>query len=317
MKRITGIIAFFALIVVFGAGCIWFNKEAQILPAGPHPADFEDVSPEEVSKRINLVPGSQVEIRQTYLGVGAKLADQLSGDDKTGVRIITIERFAPMNIANVNWQLAQNIETDESINDRAEHDAKVAAGEEVPEKPEIVTERRTVVGTLKDINLKNTHKIFLPAYWPTGDSNIPDLSAIWVSSDVYEELKRTKNSTIYFGILDSALFGAMAAAVEFAESINALRTESASISNRVDVDLVTADDPSEWDLIVNGKEVKVQVIKSRNWFGEVVVLDNPQNPLILKMTFNPISAGVLDLISGTGFLKSLLGYEVTQLNGVQ
>jgi len=319
MKYIIGSVALLLLVVAFGAGCLWF-KDNNILPAGPRPAEFEGISPKEAAERINFVPGSRIEIRQTYLGVGAKIAEKLSGDDKSGVRIITIERFAPMNVANLSWQLSQYVETDESHQARLDYETKVKNledGEDAPKEPEVDTERQTVIGSLKDINLKSTHKIFLPAYWPTGDATTPDLSAIWVSAEIYEELKGTKNSTVYFGILDSALFGALATAAQFADSVAALQKDAAAISTRVDVDLVNADEPSEWELLVNGEEVTVQVIKARNWFGEFVVLDNPQNPLILKMTFNPISAGALDLISGTAFLKSLLGYEVTQLNGVQ
>ncbi|MDF1496560.1 MAG: hypothetical protein P1P90_00690 [Patescibacteria group bacterium] len=320
MKRTIGIVGFFALLVVLGAGCLWFNKDSKILPAGPRPADLNNISPEEASKRINFVPGSQIEIRQTYLGVGAQGAEKLSEGDKSGVRIITIDRFAPMNIANLRWQLSQDMETGESITARADYDEAVKnleEGEQAPGEPEIIKERQTVIGTLTDINLKNTHKIFLPAYWPTGESTIADLSAIWVSTDVFEELKGTKNSTIYFGILDSALFGALSIAKEFSGAIDALRSDKASISNKVDVDLVKADEPSEWELMVNGKKVMVQVIKARNWFGEIVVLDNPQNPLILKMTFSPEGATELEKSNGAAFLKTLLGYEVTQLNGVQ
>lgn len=314
MNRVFLVVAVFITVSIIGAGCFSLKKEkvAQILPAGPRPADFSGVSAEEAAKRINFVPGSQIEIRQTYLGMGAKQAEELSNGDKTGVRIITVERFAPGNYANLNWSLSQEVETQASIKARNAYEAG-----ETDVKPEPETERLTVVGSLKNIDLKNSHKLFLPAYWPTDQAEISGHSAIWVSADVLEELQKTKNSTIYFGILDSALFGAMNTAKEFADSIQALRQDASEASVKTELDLVKAEDPSDWELMVNGEKVKVQVIKANNWFGEIVVLNNPQNPLILKMTFNPISAGALDLFSGTGFLKSLLGYEVTQLNGVQ
>ncbi len=320
MKRFSQILILFLVIALTGAGCSWFGGDGKILPAGPRPANFDGLNPDEAAKKINFVPGSQIEIRQTYLGLGAQLAEQLSDGDKTNVRIITIERFAPMNYANLSWQLSQNVETEESKNARADYEeqlANLAEDQNPPEEPELITERQTVVGSLDEIDLKNSHKLLLPAYWPTGEASVNGLSAIWVSDDVYRELTRTKVSTIYFGILDSALFGAMSSAKEFADSINALRGETAKVADKVDVDLVNADEPSNWSLMVNGEEVEVEVIKARNWFGEIVVLDNPQNPLILKMTFNPVSAGALDLVSGTTFLKALLGYEVTQLNGVE
>ena len=320
MKRIIEILAFFALLVVLGAGCLWFNNDTKILPTGPRPADLDSVSPEEAAKRINFVAGSQIEIRQTYLGEGAQEAEKLSDGDKSGVRIITIERFAPMNSTNLRWQLSQDVETQESINARNSYDAAIKNpedNEQTPDEPLVTTDRQTVVGSLVDINLKNSHKLFLPAYWPTGEGRASDLSAIWASADVYEEIKGTKNSTIYYGILDSALFGAMSIAKEFSVATDALKKDSASISNKVDIDLTQAEEASDWDLMVNGKEIKVQVIKARNWFGEIVVLNNPQNPLILKMTFDPSAVPTLDSNNGTAFLKTLLGYEVTQLNGVQ
>jgi hypothetical protein len=314
MKRVLLAVAILIGISIIGAGCFSLKKEnvAKILPAGPRPADFTGVSSEEAAKRINFVQGSQIEIRQTYLGMGAKQAEELSDGDKTGVRIITIERFAPANYANLNWSLSQNVETQSSVQARAAYEAG-----ETDVKPEFETERLTVVGSLNNLDLKNSHKLFLPAYWPTDQAEIAGLSAIWVSVDVLEELQKTKNSTIYFGILDSTLFGAMGSAKEFSDSIKALQTDVSKTSSAIEVDLTKADDPSDWELMVNGEKVTVQVIKARNWFGEIVVLNNPQNPLILKMTFNPTSAETLASLSGADFLKSLLGYEVTQLNGVQ
>ncbi len=314
MKRALFTIIILIGISIIGAGCFAFKKEkaTQILPAGPRPADLVGISPEEASKRINFVPGSQIEIRQTYLGLGAQQAEELSNGDKTGVRIITVERFAPGNYANLNWSLSQEVETQESIQAQTAYETG-----EIDIKPEVKNERLTVVGSLKNIDLKNSHKLFLPAYWPTNQAEINGLSAIWVGTDVLEELQKTKNSTIYFGILDSALFGDMDTAKEFANAIQALRQDASIASDKTEIDLAKAEDASNWDLMVNGEKVTVQVIKARNWFGEIIVLNNPQNPLILKMTFNSDSMKTLASVSGVDFLKSLLSYEVTQLNGVQ
>ncbi|MBD3281881.1 hypothetical protein GF391_03995 [Candidatus Uhrbacteria bacterium] len=316
MKRSVLFLALIGLLVVSGAGCFLFKAQDETHPAGPRPADLEDVSPAEAAKRINLVKGSRIEIRQGDPQATKNAETSSASDNKIGLRIITIERFAPMNIAGLSWKLSQNVETKESISARERYREQIAAGEEADE-PEIETERLTVIGNLKDINLKGSHKLFLPAYWPTGEAAVPDLSAIWVSQDVYEEITGTKNSTIYFGIMDSALYGAMSAADSFFSAIEALSSDASSIADRIDADLTSAEEPSTQMLMVNGQEVEVQVIKVRNWFGEITVLDNPQNPLILKMAFSTEGKEALKNSGQADFLKSLIGYEVTQLNGVQ
>lgn len=299
-------------VMALGAGCDWgktviSNITGSGQPAGPRLASFDGLSPADASKNINFVPGSQVEMRQTYLGLGAKLADKLSGDSKDGVRIITIERFAPMRVANIKWKLSRLVETSASVNARSKGTAT-----------EPVTEMQTVAGGLENIDLTSTHKLYPPAYWPTESIPAKSTSAIWVSNEVFEELSRTKTATVYFGITDQFLFGALNTAKQFSSAIDALKGEAKKIENKTDVDLTQADaELAEWPLNVNGKDIKVQVIKARNWFGEIVILNNPQNPLILKMTFNPLTKGVLDIVAGDGFLQTLLGYEITRLDNVQ
>lgn len=306
-------------VIALGAGCNWGNKVISNItgtgqPAGPRLAEFDGLAPAEASKKINFVPGSQIEMRQTYMGLGAKLADKLSGDSKDGVRIITLERFAPMQYANLKWKLSRSVETVASIRARQAYERNGSRGT----PPQTATEMQTVNGGLQNIDFTSTHKLYPPAYWPTENIPAKSTSGIWVSNEVYEQLVRTKNATIYFGITDEFLFGALKTAKQFSNAIDALKGETKKVEGKTDVDLTQAEaELAEWPLSVNGKDIKVQVIKARNWFGEIVVLNNPQNPLILKMTFNPVTKGLINVISGDGFLPSLLGYEVTRLDNVQ
>ncbi len=312
MRTKIGFLVILLGAIALGAGCDWgksviSNITGSSQPAGPRLAAFDGLSPADASKNINFVPGSQIEMRQTYLGLGAKLADKLSGESKDGVRIITIERFAPMRVINLKWKLSRNVETAVSI--KARNSGKTL---------DPVMEMQTVVGGLENVDLTSTHKLYPPAYWPTESIPAKSTSAIWVSNEVFEELTRTKTATVYFGITDQFLFGALNTAKQFSNAIDALKGEAKKIEGKTDVDLTQADaELAEWPLNVNGKDIKVQVIKARNWFGEIVILNNPQNPLILKMTFNPLTKGVLDIVAGDGFLQTLLGYEITRLDNVQ
>lgn len=305
------------VLVLTGAGCSWFangsGKIKEILPAGPRPADFEGASPAEASKRINFVPGSQIEISQ--LGV------QKDANDKEGVRIVTIERFAPMVYANLSWKLRN--ESDASA--EAESSGQASA---TPTKPgqiiaispevtaEIITEDQTAIGYLEGIDLKKTHSIYPPAYWPTVKSDGKDTSGIWLSDDAFLQLSKSRLATINYGLTDDKLYGAMKTDKGFSSAVRSLNEQTTRLAVDQEIDLIKAEDQSsEWTLKVNGKDVKVQVIKAKSWFGEMVVLDNPQNPLILKLTFEP-SSWTADNAS-KNLLTALIGYEVTALEGVQ
>ncbi|MBU2566019.1 hypothetical protein KKG46_00480 [Patescibacteria group bacterium] len=315
--KILKIFTLIIFLAVLGAGCAWFGSNGNIGPiaAGPRPADLEDVSPEEASKRINFVVGSQIEMVQSTV------VENHDSDNKEGVRIITIDRFAPMYYANLNWKLSLDAETQDSIQARRQYDQDLEEdnlGDNPAPAPEIVTERQTVVGTVDQLDLNKSHNLFLPAYWPPDEVEANGNSGIWLSDEVYEEIKRTGDSTIYFGMADSSLFGLMGQSTEFANAIKDLQKDLSAISGKIDPDLTTVTtEVADWPLYVNGKEVTVRVIKASNWFGDMVILDNKQNPLILKMTFNPQATSALESSGNKVLLESLLSYEVTRLSGVQ
>lgn len=281
-------------------------------PSGPKVSTFDNVSPKEAAGRINLVPGSTMEIRSTFLGFGAKLAAALAGDKKEGTRIVTIDRFAPGETANVSWKLSTKVEGTTSI--KAREDAKKAGKPE----PEPVMVDQTETGQLLGINLKNASTLMLPAYWPeTATGSAFDSSGIWLSDDSYQGLARNRVATLNFGVLDSSLQGDVKKAKEFADALAKLQGQVTKIEARTDVSRLDGDkDPIEWPLKVNGKDIKVEAFKAHTWFGEIIVLENRQNPLILKATLNPAAEGLTNVLN-LGALQALLGYEVTSLSDVQ
>jgi len=316
MNKIKWLLGILLVTIAFGAGCTWFagkNNNTENQGAGPKPAMLDGLSPAEAALRINFAVGSQIELRQSNIG-DPKDAEEQSGGSKEGVRIVTIERFAPANFANINWKLSRMAETAASM------DARESAAENPgTDVPDAEMEMQTVAGSIEGLNLSNAHTLYLPAYWPTDKINSGNTSGLWVSDDVFLELTKTHNSTIYYGIMDASLYGRMSASKAFTDQLGALRTQVTEAEKQdIEVDLVKSDtELADWNLLVNGKDVTVQVIKARNWYGEMVVLNNPQNPLILKMEFNPPAAGDMDNFSGDNLLKSLLGYEVTRLENVR
>lgn len=285
-------------LIFFGAGCAWFGEKTgipSIVPAGPKLADFNGASPAEAAKKVNFVPGSQIEIRQTYLGVDAKTEDQKAGDNKEGVRIVTLERFAPMVYTNLSWKLSRKVEGSSSS-----------------------TEMQTVKGRISGADLKQTHQLYPPAYWPSQELNVNSISAIWLSEDVYNELLKNRVAGLNYGIMDSSLYEGLKTSKDFSDAIKSLQDQVSQAELKDDLDVTRAEEQlSDWTLKINDQDVKVQVIKAKSWFGEIVVLNNPQNPLVLKMTFDPAVPDAASKIKNYELLKTLLGFEVTRLDNVQ
>ncbi|MFA5935715.1 MAG: hypothetical protein WC787_02590 [Patescibacteria group bacterium] len=299
-------------LALVGAGCSAPTLPGQT-PSGPKLSTFENVSPKDAALRINFVPGSVIETRSTFLGFGAKLAAAMAGQNKEGTRVIVITRFAPNETANVEWKLSSKVEGATSIK------AREQARKEKKTEPEPVMVDQTALGQVNGINLKDAHSMMLPAYWPeTTTGTAFGTSGIWLSKDVFEGYSRSRVATLDFGILDPSIQGAVAKASEFRDALTKLQGQVTKIEERTDVFLLKGEEqPSEWTLKVNGQDVKVEVLKGRTWFGEIVVLNNPQNPLVLKVTLNPATSGVTDLITNFSALKALFGYEVTELKDVQ
>jgi hypothetical protein len=138
-------------------------------------------------------------------------------------------------------------------------------------------------------------------------------SSVWVSDDVFQELSRTRNSTVYLDAVETA--GEVTLGNEELQTAVAnLRETVRDVADRTDVDFMKAEgDVVEWPIIVNQQEIKVQAIKARNWFGEIVVLNNPDNPLILKFEFNPNVEGIEAGSEEMNIIRGLLGYEVVEI----
>lgn len=300
-------------VALFGFGCKNQPPGAPDQePSGPQASTFENVSPKEAAERIDLVSGSTMELRSTFLGFGAKLAAALAGEKKEGTRVITIDRFAPGETANLTWKLSTKVEAASSV--KAREDAKKAGKQE----PEPVMVDQTETGQLLGINLKDASSLMLPAYWPeTATGSAVGSSGIWLSDDAYQGLSRNRVATLSFGVLDASLQGDVKKSKDFADAFAKLQGQVAKVESRTDVFKLEGDkDPIEWTLKVNGKDVKVEAFKAHTWFGEIIVLANRQNPLILKATLNPAAEGLASLFN-LGALQALLGYEVTSLNDVQ
>ena len=236
-----------------------------------------------------------------------------------GTRTFTITSFIPQVRADGSLETVVERETDGSRRARAEAEAiRLRASTTGTPRvlPEPVIERVVTTGTITGIDLKSSHELYPPAYWKTGENALVlEKSALWLSQDAFLELTRTQKTVLDFGFLQQAATRMLVNISELRTALAKLRQEATSQEKTKDPLLLEVDpDVTSHMIVVNGKEIHVPVVKAHNWFGEVLVLNNPQNPLILKLTFNPLTATAAEIMGKEKGLKTVFGYEIKNLH---
>lgn len=293
--------AFIALSLL-GAGC---EPPKPATPSGP-----------DVTASLELATGDSLELSHTVLGIGGKLARTLTEAWK-GTRTVRLDSFESGKAAAIAWDTTIERETEASKKARATFQVNKAKGaaSSTTVLPEPVMERVSTNGTITGINLATAHAVTSPPFWKEGAMNlVGDSSAIWLSSDAFMELSKANKTTLNLGFLDSSAARILSNMKEVKSIIALLKKETTKIEDRQDPTLLTRDgDLVTVPLLVNGKEVHVQAIKAHNLFGSITVLNNPANPLVLELSFNPLLAGAAELASKDQAIAGLFGYQVTSI----
>lgn len=304
-------------LALFGAGCDWnewLNGFSTTTTSSYISATSTSV---QVAEAIQFMAGDTFEVRQTVLGFGAFLPDLLNSLD--GVRTVTVTRFAPMHAAALEWTLNTTRETAASKKLRADYDAELknhprGIGEGMPALPTVATEKVMTTGTVMGMNLRTPHTALLPAYWPAGNYDVlGERSGIWLSDDAFLELVKTRYTILNLGLFDEALNQAAKNVGELKDAIATLRQQAATEGARKDITALQAESEFiDYALDINGEKRMVSAIRAHNWFGEVIVLNSRQNPMILKVSLNPLVAGA-EAMSGSAAVDKLFGYEVRNI----
>lgn len=252
-------------------------------PSGPKPLQAAGLSAEDLTKKINFVAGNVVVMNEKFYGKGAGLAKSLGFGDKEVQREIVIKRFAPGHLAELEWKTTYK-------NERGADEQKI--------------------GALVGADLQSSHELYLPALWPDGVKNAYATGLIWLSADVYENLSRSGLSTHDFGLLNETIVAQEPTSTALQASLFALKDSIDKVPGNTDVTLTKGTTTTvDWPLKVNGVDAKVKAYQARGWFGEIVFLANPQNPLVLKVKANAMP--------DDSMLNGLLDYEITELRDLQ
>lgn len=271
------VLVLFSLCIFLGAGCRGTISPSASLPtpsvSDPRPASFEGLSPAEAARNIDLTAAVVLKMRQHITTPGLEIAREVGlGSDIA--RDIVIRRFAPQNRVEVEWTA--------SVDDQ----------------------RNT--GSIVGGNLQNAYDLLPMPYWRGDDQSAYGSGVLWLSDSIYENLTRSRFSTFRFGFLNPDVRATLPANSRLAKAMNELEKKVAAVSQ--DVTLTTAEATSTQLLIVNGTSTQVEVFTARNWFGEMTVLNNPKNPLVLRVKMNQLP---VDALNG-----GLFDYEITEIKDV-
>ncbi len=273
----------------FGCGTAEKPKEAVVpsVASAPVPVNFDGLSPAESAKKINLVKANVIKIRQSFSNQGDAMARQLGWGPEVTFDVV-IRRFAPGYEAEIEWRRSTSVKT----------------GLTTASSTGMVN--RQFTGAFTGATLQNSHSLMLPSVWIEGERDAFGSGLLWISSDVYENLVKSKMSTFTLGLFDQNAFNTVKGSAMFTGVIQKLKAESAKPIYK-DTTLTIADAPTVMSLNVNGKPVNVEVVVAHNWLSDIVILNNPQNPLVLRVTMKQIPG-----VSADGFFD----YEVTDLTGI-
>lgn len=166
-------------------------------------------------------------------------------------------------------------------------------------------------GQLSLPNLTLAHRMTLPAFWPSGDLYLSDSSGIWLSDVAFEEIKREGKTQWDAGLFYNPLLGPAEDLRGFRRALALLENEIHNEKAKMEKSRVfKALGKGRFTLKVDGKDQTVEVVEIGNWLARLTVLDNAQNPLILKFQLAP-EAGIGEILfSPLGRVKGLVEYQV-------
>ncbi len=279
------------LLVTFGAGCAISQGSGLHFPTststGASSTGTGAADPLEAAKKIIPEASSVITMRESFTGPGLAYARTLGyGPEVT--RTIALQRYAPRVLSSLQWKADTQIT-----------EPNVKTG-----KPELVNKQ--YVGTLNETNLQSSHELYPPIYW-NGEQSAAGSGGLWISQDVFEDLSKVHESTLKYGVEDGEFLDrARSTDASVISVVKDLQSRINAVIDRTDVFLTTATTGTD-DLLVDGTTTTVQVIRATNWFGTIDILDNPDDPLILRMKIgNP---GGMDF-------GGLYDYEITEIKDI-
>jgi hypothetical protein len=182
------------------------------------------------------------------------------------------------------------------------------------------TDRRTIAwndasasGTLTVSPYADAETMILPAFWQTGAITASHNGGLWLSRSAYDALSAGKEVEWRIGVADDAL-GTLSTALKTFNSLSAQFFGSATAGPELSPFTIKKTGTAEaFPLMLDGQLTLLRTLEASSWFADFVILDNPDDPLILKVSVHPAAAPALKALQSEHLRSDELGYEITSL----
>lgn len=263
-----------SVLLTLGAGCALDRKIDLRLPFTLGTASpFADAG--KAAASITLKPGLEFTVRPSALGVSGSIDGLLGREDRSFD--VRVEDVGPEDRLALAW-----------------------SGEGAS-------------GTLALAGTSGAHSMLLPAFWREGASESEGNAALWLSTEAYDDLEGEGKTEWRLGLADNA-FSALSKALKTFNDISVRLFGSATSSAVASPFTIEKTGIAEaFPVMIDGRVVLVRAVTATSWFADFVVLDNRDNPLILKVTVHPAAEPALKALEPADVRWDELGYEITSL----
>lgn len=240
------------------------------------PIQAQNDSPLELAESVKLQPGFSFNIQPNVFGFN------MNTNSDIGIRKIKITEVIPDKNIKLSWEIKNK------VNDK------------------IVT----TTGELTADIFNQPSGLLLPSGWPKGQHNITDNTLIWLNKKSFKELKTTGKTKWKASFYENPMAELSQTMGEIKKSLSDKTTEKKETQK----DFLNAGSASvKYSVNINGKTQVVQGISASTDFIDLIILDNSDNPLILKAMLKPAMSGSFDIMAPFIILKTFLGYEITDI----
>lgn len=240
------------------------------------PGEAQSRSPAELAKSLKLQPGFSFNIQPNIFGFSTQTKSDI------GIKKVKVKEVIPDKIIELSWKI-KNKSNEKII---------------------------TTTGQLTADIFNQTSGLLLPVCWPKGNHKIINNTLIWLSKDSFKKIKQTGQIKWKTGFCENPMAEISRATREVKKSLSGKTSKKQRTSGNF---LIADPIPVKYSININEQPKIVQAILAHTEFIDLVILDNPDNPLILKAMLKPALSGTFDIMAPFIVLKTFLGYEITDI----
>lgn len=263
-----------AALIVLGAGCALDQSITLRLPSWFPKLGAPKGDAAAAATDFDLRPGTQLTVRPSTLGVTGAI-DEALGNEERGVRM-TLREVDPERMLRLDWNSA------------------------------------SASGTVALSSYEGARAMLLPVFWPDGEARARANGGLWLSRSAFDSLKIDGTTEWRLGLAERTLATVSNAFETFNRLSMSLSGSASSTALASPFQLKKTGTTDSFPLMINGRLTLVRAIRASSWFADLFILDNRDNPLVLKVVVHPVAQPALKALAGAVRWDEL-GYDITSV----